>query len=333
MGEPVFIPLNTRAPLDTAHPETDRAPGTLQDATEVHHRYWGPRVGRLAATRVWDGSGGAMAPTELAFGGTADDYCRGSSFADKFRDLPNSWTLDIYAQADSVSATTHLFSWFLGTSGIEAIRITAAATTGIFTITVKTTSSRGVLGTTTTLTTSSGPPIGANVNQNRFHLRVARDGGNTLYAWINGVAVGTSSMAADTDPHEDTLGGYGYYRLSDSAVTGQKWIGRIAALTLRDGAYTTLPIEMLPPAYCGNSDLHLYLVNTDFELEGGIFQGMKDLGPYHVNGRGPVSVLGTPVPNEAPFFAPVQGMGTWTSRNGKVLTAVMVGGKLYRKYA
>lgn len=351
MAERVAVQLPINGELDTANPVTDRPPGTLVEARDVSPRWWGPREGSLAFTRIGEGPGTAMLYNYFDFTQSAlpnGSYLKSNFNEDAHRDLGTAFTLDLtfrvtnltYASSKDCIGLYHFnsdggdVSLWIGSSAApdsEAGKIRCA---------IRTSSARGTPDTAVTFVSSSAISTGTTQEENQ-HVRVVRNGA-TATMYLNGVSVGsTSSLVA-------TQGIYGDYGtaaaisfgftnyVTGSYSTEYPLKGRLYAAVMRDGAYSTAPIEFLPPTSCRARNVHHYFLGRQFS--NGTNDHGIDLSRYGAHPR--IAVIGSgggysivaANSSAPPAFGMTQGIGTWTTKRGKTVAAVMVGGQLCREY-
>lgn len=341
MGQMVPVIINPRGPLDTTNPVTDRLPGTLRTAVDVHPRYWGPRKGMKAFTRTWEESGSGIYTNYYVYAGVDDSTFMLTDNA-HVRDLGLKFTLDLwvrlnditYASAkDNVGLITHdvYNGGYVAGTAVGYVRIkviTSGADAGKLKVLIKPTSSRGVAGTEVTFTTSTTLGVGTTV-EDRHHLRLVRDGATaTLYK--DGTSIGSTSSLA-VQPILGSYTGQGSVELGVCVASPTEgfWKGEIFGAMMRDGAYSSVFNSTLPSNASGRN-VHYFLVSRQLS-------GSKDHIPDFSNMANHSVVIGGPsvtaaTSNIPPINAPVQGMTTWSNPAGKTITTVAVGGRIYSRY-
>jgi len=334
------IDLSTTADLDTASPISDRPAGTLVSAVDVSARWWGPRKGSLAFTRVWEGPGTAALYDEITLLGTNSAHGRATSNNDSYRDLGTQWTLDIwfrlnetaYAAADDVIG---LYEFLSGGGHYVSVAIGGgnAADASKVKVSIQTTSARATFTTAVTFTSTNTISAGT-AQTDKHHLRIVRDGADaTLY--VDGIEDGSTSSLAAAEPHQDTykrsiIAKIGF---STSAFGGAdaSLKGIVYAVVLRDGAFNSEPIENRMPCAPWARNVHHYILGRSYGLGSEIH--MFDAGPYAVHPRmiGGEAVdytISSANDDAAPVPSPMQAVTTWTTRANRTVTSAMCGGIL-----
>lgn len=327
-NRPFSLYLDPRGDVDTAMPITDRKPGTLVEALDVDCKYWGPRPGSKAFTRIWENPGTASLYDEITFTASPATHGRGVSYEEQFRDLGTKFTLDLWARATSVTAAAGqtaigLYENTIGTYGFLDVRIAgpAHATPNRVIVRVTTTPTRSSAASTVTLTSSSGITVGS-AQTDKAHIRVVRDGVN-LTVYINGVSAGTVATLSATD---NILGA-----INSAAVVkigGVYFQGQVFGAVLRDGAFTSYPIENVMPCSPWARNVHHYYLGRLYSLGGS--SHVYDAGRYGAHARLTDTGFSTSAANDntMPAPCPVQGMKTWTTRSNRSATSVAAGGVL-----
>ena len=336
MGNYVPVPLNVRAALDTAMPETDRSPGTLVTSVDTHHRYWGPRRGTKAFTSAYSAYGSAMGYNYLTFDGT-NDYAQTDGLYGQGCNLGTAWTLDLFF--DPTDATyayasgkdyVALYEYKLETSGIYAIRVlidVRAGTLGRIVVKITTTSAPGTADSTVTLSW-----VGFGGSMSRGPYTLVRDGATAYLIGGGAIMASTTSLSA-THGHEDTAGGRSRVAFSlPRAGTETYFKGVIPAAILRTSAdITLLSRESSGPTYAC-SDIRHYFLGVSAPTSSGSNPYMWDIGKYADNALTSGLMTTTTMDTAPPFFAPVQGFGTCITYENKILQGVVVGGYIYLRY-
>lgn len=335
MGNYVPVPLNVRAALDTAMPETDRSPGTLVTAVETHHRYWGPRRGTKAFTSAYEASGSAMGYNYISFDGV-DDLAQTDGVYGQGANLGTQWTLDLYFNLTNYTyAPTKdyiaLYTYALaGGVGFYPIRVLIDRRTnhqGEIIVKINTTSAPNTPDSVVTLTWTGG-----GSSNTRRHITIVRDGA-TCALFENGVQVASTGVLAATHPHEDVYNGYARVAFSNPLAGDEAYfLGKIYMAVLRTSAdLTRTAREESGPTYCG-SDIRHYYVGTVAEIGMGSYDYLWDIGPFGAHALLGGSPTWGSIDQLPPFFAPTQGFGTCVTVDGKTMQAAVVGGRLYTKY-
>lgn len=329
MATRIPIILDTQEELNTADPQTNRPSGTLVAAPDVHHHYWGPRVGTKAYTHALESSGSAMGYDYITMtGGSAT----ASSYNPQWRDWGTKWTLDLFFKlreyAYAGTTPIGIFEYQINSVSCLRIRIlTTVADQGKIEVLVTPT---GVVGGT--ITTTAIDPLAGSVPH--VHLTVVRDG-ESITVYDQGVSIGTGSTST-TRGFTGTGTQTGDLTLAFNPTgTNIYFDGNIYAAVWRVGVFNTLPFENYPPSDCRDMSIRSYLLGADLSY-GANAHSYWDLGPYQhhalLSGTSGVQFTTTAGPDNRNYFAPVQGFGTATTRDGKVMTTVIVGGYVYRSY-
>lgn len=331
---PFLLPLNPRGDLDTAMPVTDRPPGTLTEAKDAHYRYIGPKRGSGAFTRAWEGPGTASLYDGIAFTSGASTFGQGLSFDDGFRDVGTKFTLDVWFRLTSTAyASTKdkigLYKFVANASGVIELAITgpAHATPGLISAYLITNPTRGTTDSPVTLLGSYAFSVGS-AQTDKHHVRWVRDGANG-YLYMDGQAHGSTSSYVATSPIQATYGtaasvGLGnMYIGSDLTVTLK---GSIYGAVLRDGAYTTDPIEAVMPCNPMSRNVHHYYLGRNIAL-GGV-DHFFDASRYgaHARMNGADYTVTSSNDNTFPAPSPVQAMRTWLTRTNRTVSSAMCGG-------
>lgn len=343
MAESAAIRLNTRGLLDTAMPITDRDPGTLVTAQDVSSQYLGPRPGMVSFARCGEGPGNGFLYGYVTFDGT-DGTARALNSEDAQRDLGTKWTLDWWGRL-----TDHTYA---GASGKDFIPLAMhSANPGLITlgligpadathvgkvhISILNTASIGV-ASAATYTQRGSVAISEGTTQDKnTHIRVVRSG-SSVSIFTNGVL---NSVGATTGAIVATEGiyvassspcviGIGY---PPTASYASAFKGRFYGACLRDGAFDAYPIETSFPANFRGRNVHWFI--TGRRITDGTYPHLMDISRFgtHANMGGTGFTFTASNDNDFPVPAPVQGIGSWTSRRQRRVVAAMIGGRLARK--
>lgn len=334
----VPIEIDCRGPLDTANPISNLEPGALIEALELYYNYWGPKVGSLSTTRIWESPGTGAIYSEIVFNSGASTYATGSSYEREFRDLGTKFTLDLWFRLENVAFAASkdeigLYK-FVTSVGVIEVSVLGPGSLDHEKLQVKiiTTPSRTTSDTTVTITGSSRISYGTGQNDIQ-HVRLVRDGASAML-YLNGVADGGSSTAlVATSPLLGALNGQALVALGqsyDSTDLTVTFYGRIYGAVLRDGAFSSQPIEAVMPCAPHARNVHHFYINQNYSL-GGANDHFMDLGRFgahaRISGAGYTIVSGV-TSQGAPIPCPVQGMRTWTTRTNRTCSSVMAGGIL-----
>ena len=328
--------LDTRADLDTVSPVAGVAPGVLVDAQDLAPDYWGPRKGNASFTRSWEtATGTSSLYDEITLAGTGT-YARARSFEEQFRDLGTKFTLDLwfrlsetaYSGAENIIG---LYRWSAGSGEIAVwIRGAGHASVGKMAASIITTPTRSSADSTVTLSGATAIPLGTD-QDDKVHVRLVRDGATaTLY--LNGVSDATSSSLVAGSQIFSTVGSAANVSLGSSVLsptTEATFKGIIYGAVLRDGAFTSEPIEAVMPCAPWARNVHHHYLGRPVSFGGAVHYfdagrfaahaAMTDVG-YSTSSAYDLAV---------PAPAPVQGMRTWTTRTNRTATSVAVGGGVY----
>lgn len=339
-NDPTLAPmvLPVRGALDTAMPVTDRPLGTLVRAIDVSNKWWGPKTGSRAFTRVWEAPGTYAFYDYVTLSGSDTGA---SAFAREvdFRHLGTKFTVDVifrlsetaYASGKDVIG---LYKFETGPSpgaGVVAIYLRGPnhADAGKLRVEITTTPSEGTADTLVGFTGATAIDVGSSP-ENVYHARLVRDG-KTATLYLNGASDGsTSSLSAVNG----VLGSSGAFvklgRLNATLGSDEvTFKGRIYLAALRDGAFDALPIECAVPEYPMAPCFHHCYLGRSIAMGGAIVH-FFDASRFGAHARldGSSYTVTSAVDNAAPAPAVVQGLRTWTSRGGRTVTAVMCGGAL-----
>lgn len=338
------IVLDTKAPLDTANPPTDRDPGVLLEATDLHHRYWGPRKGgKQIAWPHNNATPPTPAPLLMPF-----DYASvtpssivGHTDAAQ-RDLGTKWTCDIVFRLANLDSTAgadvlSLFRWICWVSGANAYGLqigvynTAHASAGKVYAKLTTTATPGTATAEFTLTGATTVTTGAG-DTYVHHIRVVRDGVG-LYVYLDGTLdVSSTSLTSYYPTQGPTSSLEGYWSIGrDATDIGTPFTGDLYYICLRDGAFRTGPISPTCPVYATSPVVRLLLIPSVF-TQTSTDRGYSMIPDYSIyEAHGEIKGL-RPTPAASTSFAypkPIQGIGSWYDMKGVSGSAVMSGGVLY----
>lgn len=339
MATNLNIPVPVRGELDTRNPITDRAPGTLVTARDLHPSHWGPRRGSLAFTRAWESPGTALLYDGIQFTQSAATSTFTGLFEKSAKELGTKFTVDIWfrledtgyaAGKNSIGLWEHSISGS-ASSGIGiSIFGPAHASSGKVRVEVVTAPTTTTADTPVVLTSASSVPVGT-AQTDIVHLRVVRDGSG-LYLYLNGTLDASTTSLVATSPirqREEDHGTFRVARESYGPATAIEFKGRIYALVLRDGAFRTAPIEAVPPENPYARNVHYYILGRNYDLNTSS-DHLFDAGRFGLHPR--LSAAGFAVTasnsNSAPANCRVQGFSSWTTRSGRQGTVVVAGGMI-----
>lgn len=337
MGQRVPLVLAVRGDLDTSAPITDRPLGGLQRALDLHPRRWGPKDGCQSFARVWSGPGTASLYDEFDLNTGASTFGTGLSYEDQFRDLGTKFTLDLWFRLTTTAYAAGkdkigLYKFVVNASGVIEVAIAgpAHATPGRILVYIVTNPTRTTADTPVSFVGSTAITVGST-QADKHHVRLVRDGANA-YLYLNGVIDATETTLVATSQIFSTLGttaavvGLGnLYIGTDPNVTLN---GQIFGAWLRDGAFTSAPIEAVMPCAPHAKNVHHAYLGRDCSTSG--TPHFFDAGRFAAHAR--VSGIGyAPNPandDTAPAPARVQGVTSWNTRSNRTATAVVCGGLL-----
>lgn len=244
----VPISLSVAGRLDTANPRTNRPDSTLVEATDLAHRFWGPR--RRLTQRTWAykiPSASYPNPQTWIFDGNNSQVTGAMRTREQFN-LPTAWTVDLIIRPSGVSHSADvnlpILRWDFGASlyafevGIKGGGASAGSQRAIY-ATVTPTSSAGVAGTTRTLTGTTQQSVGTAL-KNTHHIHLVRDGATATLS-VDGVQEAQATNVSATQRHESSTGVTGSVSALLAAGTGggnHLYAGRILAAVVRVGAFT-----------------------------------------------------------------------------------------------
>ncbi len=339
MGNKDYLNVPVTGPLNTSDPSTSLDPGSLLRAYDQAHRWIGPR--RCGKLSTWHG----RAPSgTTAFSGSNPDfgldgtnnYVKGSLSREQVS-LGTKWTLDVAIHAYAARSTSNnvqVFQWTNGTVNLIEFGFHGASTPSVPNkayCTVKTTDSAGTVTGTFTVTGGTVPFAaqstlvsgGAMV---RYIARIIRDGAN-LYLLDSTGTSATSTALAEGDPHIASSGSW-YYGRDTALGANTTFQGLVLRALLRDFA---APSTIFPTAI-----EHVYprAKNVRFFGTSTLLSGSThapDLSSYGshgalTGGSGTVTVGD----NHYPLAKVVQGMGSFTDRDGSIMSMAMVGGCIFK---
>ncbi len=331
--------LDVRGEIDTAMPIADRPHGTLVVATDLDSKSWGPRRGSQRFTGVWEGPGTASLYDEITFPGTGSNYAIGAVAGD----LGTAFTLDLWARVTDVSGVTGtnamgLYQFYVGGIGILDVSLRGPnhADHERVHVEITTSASRSSSDARVAFTGATRLSVGST-QMDKHHLRFVRDGA-TLTLYLDGVADGSTSSLAATHGLNSTLGQSAAVTLGTSfahadngstLLTVVPWKGQIFGAWLRDGAFSTQPIEArMPCAPRARNVRHAYLGRKHAlgDSTGYVYDASRYGAHAKFQDTG-WSASGA-VDNAAPAPAPVQGIRSWQTRANRTASSVLVGGQL-----
>lgn len=332
MGKMQHIELSVSGKLDTANPSTNRAPGTLLEATDVAPLWWGPRNGFTQQT--WLQTTGFFV---WLFDGTSDliDYKMRSQ--QQFN-LATKWTLDVVFRANTIGhsadATVPIFQWDL--NGIEAIGLyilaggSAAGDQRKIRAIVTPTSSPAVAGTPATLTGTTQVIVGTSM-QSTHHARLVRDGAN-LTLTVDNMAEASSSSFSAVQRHEAAVIAstvcHAYVGTARGLATGGNHLfsGRICSAILRAYAASDATKGMRDPSFVRTQATRFalcgYRTGRAGNQEQSLFGGDFATNPASFSGES----LASPW-----FLTRVQGGTYFRDIYGHTWDSVMKGGLVYSR--
>lgn len=335
----VRIPLDVRGDIDTSMPISDRAPGVLVEARELSPRFWGAKRGNGAYTRSWEGPG-----TASLYGGvtlahaSSGSYGEATTYEDQFRDLGTKFTLDLYFRLEAIAYASAVNSIALYSFGCNNASIDMVIRGGAHSdheriyVSLITSVDRtpGNFDAAVTFTGSTRIAYGT-AQTDKHHIRLVRDGANaTLY--LDGVSDGSTSGLAATHGMWSALGTtQATCRLGGGSLGNISYVGHIYGAWLRDGAFTSQPIEnRMPCSPWARNVHHAYLGRT---IAYGGADHFFDAGRFGAHAR-IINIAASDYSitasndDSAPAPSPVQGLRTWTTRNNRTASSVMCGGVL-----
>ena len=341
MGQTVPLPLSVRGALDTADPESASAPGTLRDATDLAHRWWGPRPGRSTAATII----GLGQPTRnvYTFNG-ADTYITYPYIAEQYV-MGLSWTIDILFEFTALaSGVNTILSRGDGTNNDIQIGILGSASAAgdqrkVRVVVSASTSS--AISTTTTLTGTTQLGLSANATPAADttylqHIRVVRNVGS-LYLYVNGTL-----EASDTSTLSTTVGNAGPGS-SDGWVLGRNspsaantyLSGWIYKMLCRPGSYQTLTDGWLDVCHSTADPVVIHApggVHTFFLTQNEATDAGEEMSRFRnfgtMAGTGSIVTL-----TGWPTASPIQGFGYYTDRYGRVINIAEVSGRIFQHRA
>ena len=327
------IPLNVRGDLDTANPVTDRAPGSLIAAADVHPRTWGPREGSKKFTGIWEGPGTASLYDGVTFTGAASQLAEGRSFEEQFGDLGTKFTLDLWFRLEATAyaagiAKIAVFEFLENTSASRiSVSIWGPSETDHekLYVAVKTSASRTTSDTLVAITGGTRLSVGT-AQTDKQHVRLVRDGA-TMTLFLNGQSDGVSTSLSATHGILRPVGDKAFWFAGFTQDAGATFKGRWYGAVLRDGAFNANPVEATMPSDPFAKNVHLYALGRNYALGGDAH--LMDLSRFGAHGR----VNGSPTfasSNDDTFPAParIQGLRSWTDRNNRTVSTVAAGGQL-----
>lgn len=334
MGEIVPLKLDVREDLDTANPITDRRPGVLVSAKDLHPRVWGPREGPKAFTRIWEGPGTAALYDQITWSGGASDGAYAQSSEDGFAKLGTKFTLDLWFRLEDIAYASAedvigLYTFHVASGAFVEVAVRGGnhADHEKVVAFIATSATPTTADATVTLTGATRIATGT-AHTDKHHVRLVRDGINATLL-LDGVSDGTTATLSATHGIAGRPGDIAYYQIGlISSVAGARFKGKTPAAILRDGAFTSAPIQTSMPVGCMTRGVHHYTLGRRYNL-GGAVDHLLDIGPFALHPR----VAGSPTYSSAnddthPAPSSVQGIRSWTTRSGRTATAVMAGGVL-----
>jgi hypothetical protein len=328
------IPVPVRGELDTRNPITDRAPGTLVTARDLHPSHWGPRRGSLSFTRAWESPGTALLYDNIQFTQSAATSTFTQTNEKSVKELGTKFTADIWFRLEDTGYAAGKNSIGLWEHSISGCGIGISifgpnhASTGKVRVEVVTAPTTTTTDTPVVITSTATVPVGT-AQTDIVHLRLVRDGAS-LYLYLNGTldtSVGTLVATSPIRQREEDTGTLRVARDAFGPATSIEFKGRIYALVLRDGAFRTSPIEAMLPENPWARNIHYYILGRNYDL-GSTSDHLFDAGRFGIHPR--LWDTGFAVTaansNSAPANCRVQGMDSWTTRSGRQGTVVVAGG-------
>jgi hypothetical protein len=336
VGTNLNIPVPVRGEIDTRNPITDRAPGTLVTARDLHPSHWGPRRGSLSFTRAWESPGTALLYDIVNFTQATTTYALGGAADEHYRDMGTKFTVDVWFRLEDTGyaagqTNISVFTFYAGgnVGGNPGVFVSvtgpAHASPNKVTVGVRTAPDRSTIDSLVTLTSSTSVLVGT-AQKDISHVRVVRDGANA-YLYLNGVLEASSAGVVASSGVLGGLDGRGSVGVCFGAggvgLKGTFYLG-----VVRDGSFRTQPIESVPPTNPLARNVHAYVVGSQLATGGAAH--LTDLSRFAVHPKvvGSALTFSGANSNSAPANARVQGFRSWTTRGGKVASAALVGGVL-----
>lgn len=332
------LPIGTTEELNTALPVSNLPPGSLIAATDTHTRYWGPKRGSAAFTQAQEGPGTAAlynAITQNYVTSGAYGYAR--SYEDAFRDLGTKCTLDIFFRLEDIAYASavngiglHGFQANGSGAGIDVdVRGGAHTDHERIRVTITTAPTRGTAAASVSMTGTTRISYGTG-QTNKHHARVVRDG-TTATLYLDGVQDAQMTILVANNPINGVLGQeYGQVLLGYSGTANIPFKGHIYGASLRDGSFSSQPIEnrMICSPWARNT--HYCYLGRQILL--GSAPCFFDAGRYGVHaplhyGAGDYTITAAN-DNAAPIPSTVQGLTSWTTLTNRSVNSVMCGGLL-----
>lgn len=331
--------LDVRGELDTSMPIGDRPPGTLYAAPDCESKAWGPRRGSLAFTQAQEGPGTASLYDAITLNyATAGAFGVARTYEDSFRDLGTTFTLDLWFRLEdlvysALKNSVGLYN-FDPSQGVGAgisvdVRGPNHADHERIFVTIGTSPTRSTAASPVTLTGATRISTGT-AQSNKHHVRLVRSGAN-LYLYLDGVLDGSSSGLSATNPINGPIGSFAAVILGYSNTADISFKGHVYGAWLRDGAFTSQPIEARMPSAPWARHVHHAYMGRNIAL--GSSPSFFDAGrfgahaPLHYGAANDYTVTSSN-DNAAPAPVLVQGIRSWMTRTNRTATSVMVGGQL-----
>lgn len=339
MGTPVPLPIPVSGPLDTTNPQSSVPEGTLIQATDVAHRWMGPREGHSTWNSVGAVSGAITnLPRAIYELDGTDDYWLHPYLAEQM-EVGLQWTLDaviepkavgstsgtIFSMGDSTHTDIHLRLLGTGSGGDERkVRVTVHASTSGG----ASGSAISVTGTEQLALASAGTPLGDF--SKLHHIRVTRNG-TALSLKVNGTeATGTGVNPAVGH----TYVGDGFYVGTHSTAANNYLGGWVHKVVLRAGVFTDIRdgwFECVHPKH--PSVLFCTPGHVPWHWAGGSTGLVAELSRFRNAGvtGGTPSTDNVSLPG--PWAFPMQGISKMTTREGVIYNVVVCAGTLFYQRA
>lgn len=322
--------LDVRGDLDTVNPVGDRPPGTLVQAYDLSPRAWGPRRGNRAFASPWISPGVSSLYDYLTATG-ASTTAIGRNYEDQFGNLGTQYTLDLWVQypSSAYSAGSDLIGIYnFGSVGYLAVNIYGASHTDHekVEVEIRTCDSASVVDTPVTFAGATRISVGS-AQTNKHHIRVVRDGASA-YLYLNGVLDGSTGSLVASHGNTKVAGDQALVTLHNGASANDTFRGRIMGAVLRDGAFSSYPIENVMPVNPMGRNVHHYFLGRNYDMGGA--DHYMDLSRNGVHARiiGSNYSVTASNDNAAPAPCAVQGFTSWTTRTNRNAVSVLCGGLL-----
>lgn len=306
---PTNIPtnLNVRGPLDTSNPKAGAAPGTLLEATDVAHRWWGPRQGHKMLTWPLEQNYGSPGQGFNLATFASGIYLTGQIMSSD-HDFKDDFTLDFTILPTATPSNGQVVAeWRIGTAADLELRW-HASTSGLLQV---------FLNSTEFLTSTTACAHTGTDELDIIQYRVVRAGTNA-YLYVNGQLEDTATgLASSKIVFPTSANQRGGWRIGG---TGGGLDLKILTFVFRRNPYNQAP--QLASHY--NPRAPDVVLALDGSVTGSYMRDLSAWGSHGLFTGSPASAIYV----DTPHIRPAQGFSAFDGRRGFRYDAVMCGGQL-----